>query len=39
MDRIPSVDLKDFLSEDSNRKQKFIEKTTRLLDAVMIDTD
>lgn len=24
MDRIPSVDLKDFLSEDPNRKQKFI---------------
>ena len=24
MDRIPSVDLKDFLSNDSNRKQKFI---------------
>lgn len=24
MDRIPSVDLKDFLSDDPNRKQKFI---------------
>ncbi|WP_299627342.1 2-oxoglutarate and iron-dependent oxygenase domain-containing protein [uncultured Tenacibaculum sp.] len=24
MDRIPSVDLRDFLSEDENRKQKFI---------------
>ena len=24
MDRIPSVDLKDFLSNDPNRKQKFI---------------
>lgn len=24
MDRIPSVDLRDFLSEDPNRKQKFI---------------
>ncbi|MBO6881731.1 2-oxoglutarate and iron-dependent oxygenase domain-containing protein [Winogradskyella sp.] len=26
MDRIPSVDLKDFLSEDPNRKQKFIDE-------------
>ena len=26
MDRIPSVDLKDFLSEDTNRKQKFIDE-------------
>ncbi|GAB4163529.1 MAG: 2-oxoglutarate and iron-dependent oxygenase domain-containing protein [Winogradskyella sp.] len=26
MDRIPSVDLKDFLSEDLNRKQKFIDE-------------
>ena len=25
MDRIPSVDLKDFMSDDSNRKQKFID--------------
>jgi len=26
MDRIPSVDLKDFISDDPNRKQKFIEE-------------
>ena len=26
MDRIPSVDLKDFISEDPKRKQKFIDE-------------
>ena len=26
MDRIPSVDLKDFLSDDPKRKQKFIDE-------------